>query len=122
MNSIPTAERSLTSIESTILSAWRDVLEIETFGINDRPFEAGATSASLLQVHYRIEQQLNLSISPVALFEHPTPAELARHLHQMATPRDGGTMQDEAGATDRLKARQSKRRAHRAGSRKEEAE
>lgn len=122
MKSILAAAPSLTSIESTIVSAWRDVLKIETFGVDDRPFEAGATSASLLQVHYRIEQQLNLSISPVALFEHPTAAELARHLHQMVAPRAGATMQDETGATNRLKARQSKRRAHGAGSRKEEAE
>jgi len=121
MKSVLAATLSLATIERTILSAWRDVLEIETFGVDDRPFEAGATSASLLQVHHRIEQQLRLSISPVALFEHPTVAELARHLHEIVAPRDGATVQDQVPLTDRMKARQSKRRTHRAGGREDEA-
>lgn len=114
MRPVSAAPPSLAAIESIILSAWRDVLGIATFGAHDRPFEAGATSASLIQVHYRIENQLKLTISPVALFEHPTVAELARHLHETLDPEDGTTPRDQPPSSDRLRARQNKRRTHRA--------
>jgi Phosphopantetheine attachment site len=110
MRRVPAPPPSLAAIESIILSAWCDVLGISTFGAHDRPFEAGATSASLIQVHYRIENQLNLTISPVMLFEHPTVAELARHLHQTLAPAEGTSPRDQPPSSDRLRARQNKRR------------
>ncbi|MGA2290265.1 acyl carrier protein [Bradyrhizobium sp.] len=120
MKPVSAAPPSLAAIESIILSAWRHVLGIATFGAHDRPFEAGATSASLIQVHYRIENQLNLTISPVMLFEHSTVAELARHLHDTLAPEEATTPIDQPPSSDRLRARQNKRRAHRAVGREDQ--
>jgi hypothetical protein len=74
----------------------------------------------LIQVHYRIENQLNLTISPVMLFEHSTVAELARHLHDTLAPEQATTPIDQPPSSDRLRARQNKRRAHRAVGREDQ--
>jgi hypothetical protein len=78
MTPFSTDRPTLASIENAILSIWREVLGAERFGVHDRPFEAGATSLSLIRVHHQLERRLTVSITPMALFEHPTVADLAR--------------------------------------------
>jgi hypothetical protein len=111
----PVEGASVSAIEDAILSIWRDVLGLPGFGIHDRPFEAGATSESLLRVHYQIEQRLNLTIPPVALFKHPSVSEFARHLHEFLAPLDNPKLMDHPADSKRLKARRSKRRRLRDG-------
>ncbi|MFG1876162.1 SDR family NAD(P)-dependent oxidoreductase [Sphaerisporangium sp. NPDC049003] len=43
-------------------------------------YEMGLDSAKLLQAATRLEEALDTRLSPTLLFEHPTVAELARHL------------------------------------------
>lgn len=80
----PSAGRSpsMGSIEDVVVAIWRDELADRDFGPYDRPFERGGTSLTLLKVHRRIELELGVSVPPVVLFEHPTAAALARHLHE----------------------------------------
>ncbi|MFI7894695.1 type I polyketide synthase [Streptomyces sp. CACIS-1.16CA] len=56
----------------------------------DRPFlELGVDSLAALEIRSTLEQATGLSLPGTLVFEHPTPAALARHL--AATAADGGS-------------------------------
>lgn len=53
----------------------------------DRPLvELGATSLTLVQLHRRLREELGLQVAVTDLFNHPTVAGLARHLHESHAP------------------------------------
>jgi hypothetical protein len=106
---------SLATVEGTILSSWRNVLGLPGFGLHDRPFDAGATSAGLLRVHHEIERRLNVTIAPMALFEHPTVAELARYVHDSFANAGAPRAPEQRAQDSRLGARLDKRRLRHGG-------
>ncbi len=68
--------RSLSPTEATLLDIWRETLSLETIGINDNFFEVGGDSILSIQIVARA-RKAGLQLSPRALFEQQTIAELA---------------------------------------------
>ena len=63
--------------EQAICLIWADILGIEKVGIYDNFFELGGHSLLATQVASRIRTSLQCSLELKAIFENPTPAELA---------------------------------------------
>ena len=74
----PVAPR--TPLEELLTTIWTEVLELEFIGIADNFFELGGHSLLIFQVISRVQQRLQVQLSPSILFEYPTIAELAQHL------------------------------------------
>ena len=65
-------------MEERIAAIWQQVLGIEKVGIHDNYFELGGTSLSAIQVISNLQKELNVPVSPIALFEAPTVHELTK--------------------------------------------
>lgn len=65
-----------TPVEETFVSIWREVLGLEVIGVDDDFFELGGDSMHSIQI-VAAARERGLTISPRALFAHPTVAGLA---------------------------------------------
>ena len=76
--------------EQRVAQLWRDVLEVERVGIYDNFFELGGHSLKATLLAARMQQELNVQLSLVDIFRHPTIADLAESIagHQ-ASPSVG---------------------------------
>ena len=78
----PEAERSIsgTSVERVLAVMWQDVLGLREAGVGaDTHFlDLGGDSVSAAQIISRVRQTFNVDLSPLAFFEAPTIAGLAR--------------------------------------------
>lgn len=68
--------------ETAILKIWKEVLQVEAFGIQDNFFDLGGHSILAVGVVSRIETELDRPCALRLLFEHPTVADLAAALDQ----------------------------------------
>ncbi|WP_431884282.1 acyl carrier protein [Micromonospora gifhornensis] len=59
----------------------------ESVGPDDNFVEIGLSSFTALEVRNRLCEGTGLELSPLALFEHPTPAALAEHLRAVRAAR-----------------------------------
>jgi amino acid adenylation domain-containing protein len=66
--------------EEILANIWQEVLKIETVGIEDNFLELGGHSLLATQIISRIREAFATEISPSAIFECPTIAELATKL------------------------------------------
>lgn len=71
-----------TDIEQRLAEIWREVLQVERVGINDNFFDLGGHSLLIAQLQGQLEQNLNLTLPIVKLFQYPTIASLAQYLSQ----------------------------------------
>ncbi|HCY86381.1 MAG TPA: hypothetical protein DHV36_14695, partial [Desulfobacteraceae bacterium] len=71
-----------TSYEKTIEAIWREVLEVEDFGIHDTFFELGGQSILLVKTQTKLQQMFNRDISIVELLRYPTISTLAKYLEE----------------------------------------
>jgi amino acid adenylation domain-containing protein len=71
---------SASSLERTIQSIWREVLQIDRVGTHDNFFDIGGHSLRLAVVHSKLMQALSREMSIVEMFQYPTIHSLARHL------------------------------------------
>jgi amino acid adenylation domain-containing protein len=69
-------------LEKTIANAWKNILKIETIGINDNFFDVGGNSLSILNLATQLRQVLKEDIPVEKLFQYPTIALFARYLGQ----------------------------------------
>ncbi|MEM9291606.1 MAG: amino acid adenylation domain-containing protein [Acidobacteriota bacterium] len=67
------------ALEADIAEVWREILELETVGIDDNFFEVGGNSLSLARVAGRLREVLQRRVSIVELFRFPTVRTLAAH-------------------------------------------
>ena len=67
-------------LERQLVDAWRSVLEVPQIGIDERFFDAGGNSLSLLRLHHRLAATLAPELTVRDLFRFPTVAALAAHL------------------------------------------
>ncbi|MDQ3403410.1 MAG: amino acid adenylation domain-containing protein, partial [Actinomycetota bacterium] len=67
-----------TEAERLVAAAWADVLGVERIGADDNFFAVGGDSILSIRVVSRLREVFGVRLSPRALFEHPTVAELAR--------------------------------------------
>ncbi|MFN2416716.1 MAG: amino acid adenylation domain-containing protein [Pyrinomonadaceae bacterium] len=66
--------------EQTIAAIWRDVLKLESVGVNDNFFEIGGTSLLVVQVNGRLREAFGRDVPIVEMFRHPTVGTLARFI------------------------------------------
>jgi amino acid adenylation domain-containing protein len=76
----PPAAAALDPIEELVHAIWADVLEYGAVRPDDDFFAAGGHSLLAGQVTARLRAALGLELPPSILFEHPTPARLAREI------------------------------------------
>jgi acyl carrier protein len=67
-------------IEMAIAEIWQDLLGLEQVGRHDRFFELGGHSLDAVQLHARIRQKYDVTISIRDIFERPSLAEIAELL------------------------------------------
>ena len=69
-----------TPTEELVTGLWADLLERAAVGPDDDFFALGGHSLLAGQVTARLREALGLELPPGVLFEHPTPARLAREI------------------------------------------
>ncbi len=67
-------------LEEKIAAVWREVLGVETVGVEDNFFDAGGHSLLLVRLHSRLQEALGREISLMNLFSHPNIRSQAEHL------------------------------------------
>jgi len=68
------------SIERRIKAIVDDALPGKRIEVDDNLFEVGASSLTLIQVHEQLDREFPGQVDLAELFDHPTVAELSRHL------------------------------------------
>ncbi len=74
------AQVSGTDLETRLQSICEAALPGKRIDINDNLFEIGASSLKLIEIHESIDRDFPGLIDLTELFDHPTIAELAKHL------------------------------------------
>ncbi|MEO8307407.1 MAG: non-ribosomal peptide synthetase [Pseudomonadota bacterium] len=76
----PGASVAADSIESRLLRICNGVLAARQIGPSDNLFEIGASSLKLIEIHEQVDREYPGHIDLTELFDHPTVADLAKHL------------------------------------------
>jgi acyl-CoA synthetase (AMP-forming)/AMP-acid ligase II/acyl carrier protein len=82
-----TAQDSGTDLEAHLQSICEAALAGRRIDINDNLFELGASSLKLIEIHENIDRDFPGLIDLTELFDHPTIADLAKHLQNKLTAR-----------------------------------
>ena len=94
---VPTSDRPdlanpyvapVTARERALCNLWSECLGVSPVGATDNVFELGASSLLAMRAAARMRRELGLEVSPVALFEHATPRDLAAALERRDPARD----------------------------------
>jgi acyl-CoA synthetase (AMP-forming)/AMP-acid ligase II len=83
------AHVSGTELETRLQSICEAALPGKRIDVNDNLFEIGASSLKLIEIHENVDREFPGLIDLTELFDHPTIAELAKHLDgklKAATP------------------------------------
>ena len=113
------------AFERTIAEIWQEALRVERVGRDDNFFDLGGHSLLVVQIHSRLCKLLDLDLTIVELFEHPTIGALAKHIsrrQRAARPAQPDTRQSQQlqegkhRLMQRLQQRQRAERADRGGS------
>jgi amino acid adenylation domain-containing protein len=104
--------------ERSLVNIWQQLLRVATVGVEDNFFDLGGHSLLLVRVIQEIQRSMNLEISLMEAFEHPTVASLARHLNQKRSEEKVTTTAienapGEAEARRRRRMKRQKASAHR---------
>jgi acyl-CoA synthetase (AMP-forming)/AMP-acid ligase II len=79
------AQVSGTELENRLQSICEAALPGKRIGVNDNLFEIGASSLKLIEIHENVDREFPGLIDLTELFDHPTIAELAKHLEGKLT-------------------------------------
>jgi acyl carrier protein len=74
------AQVSESDLEAQLQAICESALPGKRIDINDNLFEIGASSLKLIEIHENIDRDFPGMIDLTELFDHPTIAQLARHL------------------------------------------
>jgi aryl carrier-like protein len=77
-----TAQVRGTELENKLQFICESALPGKRIDVNDNLFEIGASSLKLIEIHENIDREFPGLIDLTELFDHPTIAELAKHLEQ----------------------------------------
>jgi acyl carrier protein len=66
-----------TSLERDVAKIWGDILSLDQVGVHDNFFELGGHSLVAIRVVSQVIQTFCVDLSPKALFDSPTVAEMA---------------------------------------------
>jgi acyl-coenzyme A synthetase/AMP-(fatty) acid ligase/acyl carrier protein len=67
-------------LESSVVSIWQEVLQLEKVGISENFFDLGGTSLMIQVVQTKLQEKLHRYIPTVALFEYSTVQKLVIYL------------------------------------------
>src|SRR5258707_1138785 len=83
-----------TELENKLQSICENALPGKRIDVNDNLFEIGASSLKLIEIHENIDREFPGLIDLTELFDHPTIADLAKHLETKlkATPAAGSSV------------------------------
>jgi acyl-CoA synthetase (AMP-forming)/AMP-acid ligase II/acyl carrier protein len=73
-----------TEVETRLAAIWAEVLGRDRVGLDDDFFELGGHSLAATQVAARVKDALGIEVPVDAVFDHPTVAELARTIEELA--------------------------------------
>ncbi|MWV42002.1 amino acid adenylation domain-containing protein, partial [Paenibacillus sp. HJL G12] len=106
-------------LQQTIADVWQAVLKKDRIGIEDNFFEIGGDSLRLMQVHSRLQQELDCEIAIADLFKYPTVKSLTMLL-QDAEEQDKRNQEELTEIMERAEQRKEmmKKRKQARGSRK----
>ncbi len=62
--------------ERNLVEIWKEVLKLETVGIDDNFFDLGGNSLSLVEMHAKVDKQYPEKVSVADIFAHPTISKL----------------------------------------------
>ncbi|UCA54434.1 phosphopantetheine-binding protein [Streptomyces sp. WA6-1-16] len=74
--------------QEAISAIWSELLDITPIGIHDDFFQLGGHSMLAIQVISRVNEALDSEASLQAVFDHPTIAALAAHIHPISSAGD----------------------------------
>lgn len=80
------ADVPLAPAQQHLLSIWRRVLSVNNISVDDNFFEVGGNSLSMVMVKERIAQEMQIELSTVLMFEHPTVNSLAGYIKSLQRP------------------------------------
>ncbi|HMD29515.1 MAG TPA: non-ribosomal peptide synthetase [Steroidobacteraceae bacterium] len=82
------SHRAAAGLETRLQSICEAALPGKRIDVNDNLFEIGASSLKLIEIHESIDRDFPGLIDLTELFDHPTIAQLAKHLEsKVGTPR-----------------------------------
>lgn len=71
-----------TDLEKKIAEIWKDVLNVDNVGVMDNFFHMGGNSLKVILLYRRLQEELNLDISVVSLFDHATIGSFTSYLDE----------------------------------------
>lgn len=77
---MPGVSTASDAIEARLLAICNSVLAPRRIGVGDNLFEIGASSLKLIEIHEQVDRDYPDQVDLTELFDHPTVAELAKHL------------------------------------------
>ncbi|HEY6324517.1 MAG TPA: non-ribosomal peptide synthetase, partial [Thermoanaerobaculia bacterium] len=97
-------------LESKISRIWQDVLRVDRVGVADNFFDLGGHSLLLIEMHGRLEAELQVELPVLELFQYPTVAALAARLlrrdgEREAQDRERGRLAGLQAGRERLRRR-----------------
>jgi SagB-type dehydrogenase family enzyme len=82
----PTFVAPQTELGQTIAAIWQQIVGVTQVGIHDNFFDIGGDSVQLVQVYNKLCEVMEIDISIVQLFEHPTIHSLMTFIDQKGSP------------------------------------
>ncbi|WP_143589956.1 non-ribosomal peptide synthetase [Streptomyces africanus] len=76
-----------TEVQRQVVAVWQDVLNIERIGVRDNFFELGGHSILAIQVVGRLRDAFDGQLPMTAIFENPTPGQLATAIEERGRTR-----------------------------------
>ena len=80
------AQVSGSDLETRLQTICESALPGKRVDVHDNLFEIGASSLKLIEIHENIDREFPGQIDLTELFDHPTIAELAKHLESKISP------------------------------------
>jgi acyl carrier protein len=78
-------------MEAAIAGIFRELLKLETVGIDDDFFRLGGHSLIAARLTFRVNREFSSDLPVSAVFDRRTVRRLAAHLREKATDTAGGT-------------------------------
>ncbi|MFW6359167.1 MAG: amino acid adenylation domain-containing protein, partial [Chroococcales cyanobacterium] len=73
-------------IEKTLAEIWKAVLNLDAVSVNDNFFDLGGHSLLLMQIHSQLQEKLQIEVSLLDFYQHPTIRTLAEYLSNKKEP------------------------------------
>ncbi|PEL51077.1 condensation domain-containing protein [Bacillus wiedmannii] len=72
------------AFENKIVEIWKDCLLVSKLDIHDNFFELGGNSLMLVQLHEKLQLELELEFSIIELFKYPTISSMSKFLYDLS--------------------------------------